>query len=96
MINNVYKIIDLIESSNIKKKLDVIKLQIKNDKDATDLINKFNSAKQLYEKYNYKDEFIKAKMNLYNNKLIKEYIDIQNDFNYLMLYINSKFKDIIN
>ena len=93
-MNDVYEIIETFDNSNIKKRLDIVKNEIKNDDTCKILIKKFNNAKELYEKYNYKDEFIKAKKELLESKLIKEYIDIQNEINMLIMYINSKINDI--
>ena len=93
-MNDVYEIIETFDNSNIKKRLDIVKNEIKNDDTCKILIKKFNNAKELYEKYNYKDEFIKAKKELLESKLIKEYIDIQNEINMLIMYINSKKNDI--
>lgn len=93
-MNDVYEIIETFDNSNIKKRLDIVKNEIRNDDTCKMLIRKFNNAKELYEKYNYKDEFIKAKKELLESKLIKEYIDIQNEINMLIMYINSKINDI--
>ena len=93
-MNDVYEIIETFDNSNIKKRLDIVKNEIKNDDTCKILIKKFNNAKELYEKYNYKDEFIKAKKELLESKLVKEYIDIQNEINMLIMYINSKINDI--
>ena len=93
-MNNVYEIIETFDNSNIKKRLDIVKNEIRNDNTCKILIKKFNNAKELYEKYNYKDEFISAKKELLDNKLLKEYIDIQNEINMLIMYINSKINDI--
>lgn len=93
-MNDVYEIIETFDNSNIKKRLDIVKNEIRNDDTCKILIRKFNNAKELYEKYNYKDEFIKAKKELLESKLIKEYIDIQNEINMLIMYINSKINEI--
>ena len=93
-MNNVYEIIEAFNNSDIKKRLNIVKNEIRNDEICKALIKKFNNAKELYEKYNYKDEFISAKKELLDNKLLKEYIDIQNEINMLIMYINSKINDI--
>ena len=94
MINNVYEIIEDINNLDIKKRLDEIKDKIRNDKEIKRLINKFNQSKELYEKYNLKDEFINSKKELMNNEIIKKYLDIQNEFNLLMLKINNRLNKI--
>ena len=91
----VYEIIDEIETHPMKKKLDDIKEKIENDATSKRLMKEFHLAKENYEKYNLKDDFIKAKEKLFSNNLLKEYIDIQNNMNILMLKINKRIKDII-
>ena len=58
------------------------------------LIDKFNYAKENYEKYNLKEEFIKAKEDMLKNELIKEYVMIQNKVNMLTLQINNRIGKI--
>ena len=94
MIYNVYEIIEDINNLDIKKRLDDIKDKIRNDKEIKRLINKFNQSKELYEKYNLKDEFINSKKELMNNEIIKKYLDIQNEFKLLMLKINNMLNKI--
>ena len=91
---NVYKVIDSIESSNIKKRLERIKREINNDKNKLDLINKFNKAKELKEKYGLDEEFIRLKKDLFKDEIINEYLKLQNEINMLSLYINKKIKDL--
>ncbi len=94
MVYEVYEIIDEIEKSKLKKKLDIIKDKISNDKEAKELIKKFNIAKENYEKYNLKEEFLLAKKALFDNYLLNEYLSIQNEINILMLCINKRIKNI--
>lgn len=94
MIEKVYNIIDDIDNDNVKKKLDEVKLKIKNSNEAKRLIKRFEEAKELYEKYNYKDDFVKAKRDLVKNELIKEYLDLQNKINLLSVQINSRISKI--
>ncbi len=94
MMEKVYQIIDEIDNDNIRKRLDKVKLKIKNSNEAKKLIKKFEEAKELYEKYNYKDDFVKAKSNLIKNELIKEYLDLQNKINLFSVQINSRINKI--
>lgn len=94
MTDYVYEIIDEIENSNDKKRLDDIKKKIEGSSEAKKLIKEFYLAKEDYEKYNLKDDFLKAKEKLFSNDLIREYINIQNEVNLLMLNINKRIKDI--
>lgn len=94
IIGKVYKVIDKIESSSLKNRLDNIKNNIYNDNNAKIAINNFNKAKEMYEKYNIKDDFIKAKTELFKNELINEYLNIQNEINKLSIKINNNIKNI--
>lgn len=94
MIEKVYEIIDDIDNSDMKKRLDEIKLKINNDEEAKKLIKNFYEAKELYEKYNYKEDFIKAKINMLKNPLVEEYVSIQNKVNMLTIQINNRINKI--
>lgn len=95
-MDKIYDIIDNINNLDITKKLEVIKEEIRNDEVAKKLIKKFNNAKELYEKYNYKEDFIIAKKELMSNELIKAYIEIQNEFKLLGIYINNKIDKLLD
>ncbi len=94
MMDKVFKIIDDIEKSDIKKRLDSIKKEIQSNEEMKTLIKNFNNKKELYEKYNLKDDFIEAKSKLLSNSIIREYISIQNEINLLSMEINKKLIEI--
>lgn len=94
MVENAYEVVDLIEKSEFKKKLDEIKIKINCDNDAKKLIKKFEEAKELYEKFNVKEDFMKAKNDLLSNELLKEYINLQEQINLLTLKINNRIKKV--
>lgn len=94
MNDKVTNIINKLENSDIVENLKQIKKQIKKDDTALLLIKKFNESKELYEKYGYSKEFIQDKINLMENKLIKKYLEIQNEINLLTIYINKKIDEI--
>lgn len=94
MMDKVFKIIDDIEKSDVKKRLDSIKKEIQSNEDIKTLIKNFNNKKELYEKYNLKDDFIEAKSKLLSNSIIREYISIQNEINLLSIEINKKLNEI--
>lgn len=96
MIEKVYEIIDEINSSEIKRRLDELKKEIKENKDIKLLLDKFNETKLLYEKYNIKEDYIKSKVELMKNPVIKEYLNIQNEINLLSLEINQRINNIKN
>lgn len=93
-MDKVFKIIDDIEKSDIKKRLDSIKKEIQSNEEMKTLIKNFNNKKELYEKYNLKDDFIEAKSKLLSNSIIREYISIQNEINLLSMEINKKLIEI--
>lgn len=94
MVENAYEVIDLIEKSELKKRLEEIKVKISCDKNAKKLIKSFEEAKELYEKFNVKEEFIKAKKDLLSNELLKEFIYLQEQVNLLTLKINNRINQI--
>lgn len=94
MIDKAYVITDELQKSSINEKLIEIKNKIKNDPDLKKIIDNFNNAKELYEKYKIKEDFIEAKKKLLENEILKEYIDIQNKINMLSIKINNRIKQI--
>lgn len=94
MQDKVFDIIDDIEKEDEIIRLKKIIKEIRSDDKALSLIKSFNNAKMLYDKYNVKEDFIEAKKSLMDNKLIKEYLSIQNDINILILHINDRINKI--
>ncbi len=94
MVENAFEVIDLIEKSEFKKRLDEIKIKINCDDDAKKLIKNFEEVKELYEKFNVKEDFMKAKNDLLSNELLKEYINLQEQINLLTLKINNRIKKV--
>lgn len=94
MQDKVFDIIDDIEKEDEIIRLKKIIKEIRSDDKALSLIKSFNNAKMLYDKYSVKEDFIEAKKSLMDNKLIKEYLSIQNDINMLILHINDRINKI--
>lgn len=94
MLDKIYSVIDTIDESKLKKTLDEVKIKINNSDKTKKLIDKFNNAKEFYEKYDYKEEYVKAKIDLMKDPLIKAYLDIQNEINLLSLQINDRINKI--
>ncbi len=94
MQDKIFEVLDYLDSSNLKKQLDIVKNKINKNTNSKKLINDFNKEKALYEKYGYSNSFIKAKVKLMKDSLIKEYINLQNKVNMLSIYINKKINDI--
>ncbi len=94
MIENVYEIIDELATTTLIKRLLVIKEKINSDDNLKIIIKRFNDAKESYKKYGTKEKFINAKKKLIENKVLKEYMDIQNRINLLSIKINGRIKNI--
>lgn len=94
MIDKVYEVIDEIDNSSLKKRIDEIKIAINKDGLAKELIKKFEKSKDLYEKFNVKEDFILAKKELLKNEVLKEYVELQNQINLLTLQINNRIKKL--
>lgn len=94
MQEKTYEIIDMIDESNLRKRLEKIKSEIKKDVATSNLIKRFEDAKKEYEKYNTKEAFLNAKKEMLKNDLIKEYIELQNKVNILTIQINNRIKMI--
>ncbi len=94
MIEKVYEVIDEIDESSLKKRIDEIKNTINKDEGTKELIKKFEEAKILYERFNIKEDFIRAKKELLKNEVLKEYVELQNKINLLTLQINNGIKKL--
>ena len=94
MQDDVYKIIDKLENSDMIKELKEIKKKILSSDEALSLIKRFNEAKEVFEKYDKSDDFIKRKKELMENKLIKRYLEVQNEVNMLIIHINDRINSI--
>lgn len=94
MQDKIFEVIDYLDSSNLKKQLDIVKNKINKNTNSKKLIDNFNKEKELYEKYGTFSSLIEAKVKLMKDPLIKEYISLQNKVNMLSIYINKKINDI--
>ena len=94
MNDKIYEVISEIEKTDLCERISRIKQELKENKMSKKLIDEFNDAKESYEKYNYSDEFIKSKIKLMKDPVIKKYLDIQNEINMISLYINNKIEEI--
>lgn len=94
MVEKTYEVIDYIENSDLKKRLDEVKEMINESYNTKKLIESFNDAKVLYERYNTKDDFIRAKVDLLKDPFVKEYVGLQNKINLLTIKINERISKI--
>ena len=96
MQDKIFEVIDYLDSSSLKRQLEIVKDKIKRNGNSKKLIDNFNKEKELYEKYGTFSSFIEAKVKLMKDPLIKEYISLQNKVNMLSIYINKQINDIKN
>ncbi len=94
MIEKTYEIIDRLDNSDEVKEILKIKKLISEDNTCLKLINDFESAKELYQKYNDVYTFINAKKQLMENTLIQKYLKGQSKINDLTLYINARINKL--
>lgn len=94
MVEKIYDIIDKLDDSDEVKEILEIKNQIIKNKTCLKLINDFEDAKILYQKYNDSNSFINAKKNLMENLLIQRYLKGQSKINDLTLYINNRINKL--
>ncbi len=95
MIESSFDIIDKIESSKLSLRLKEVKRMIKEDEKIINLLNEFNKAKEEYQTYGISDKYKLLKQKLMCNKIVKEYLTIQNQINLLSLHINMRMKSLI-
>ena len=77
--NLLDELITLLDNEPNIKKMNEIKKKI--NKETLDLINKYRI-----------NPSVSNKKKLYNNEVFREYIECENNINYLIMHINNKFK----
>lgn len=85
IIDKADEIIDKINNSKEMKRIFKLKESINNDSNIQGIINEFNIKK---------DSITKVK--LYNIDSVKEYILIQNEIDYLIMYLNKELNSLTN
>ena len=89
IIEKTYNLLDVLENSELIKKLTISKEKLNKDDEALSLIKRINNEIDNKKK-------IKLKQELYNNKNYKDYIDSYNELSYIILKINNKYKEYTN
>lgn len=89
--NKLDEIIDLIINNDKTIKLKDIKEKIYNDKDLKKYLDELHNIDNIYS-----NVYIKLKEQVINNQYIKEYRELENEFYYLILDINTKLNTLIN
>lgn len=85
VMNKVDEIIELLKKDEQIVKMKLLKNEIKSDPLVYSLIFEFKNKKGIDEK-----------LKLFNNPIVKEYIEIQNMLDYKIMYFNNKLKNLIN
>lgn len=89
IIEKTYNLLDVLENSELIKKLTSSKEKLNKDDEVLSLIKKFNNEQDNKQK-------IIIKQKLYNNKNYKDYIDSYNELSYIVLKINNQYKKYTN
>jgi len=89
IIEKTYNLLDVLDNSELIKKLTSSKEKLQKDDKVLSLIKEIN--KELNNKIK-----IELRKELYNNKNYKDYMDSYNELSYIILKINNKFKEYTN
>lgn len=90
ILDKVDEIIKKLKSDNSIKKMCNLKAIINSNTEIQNLLKEFNIIKD----NNY--SLVEQKTKLYNNVVIKEYLSIQNELDYLIMNFNSKLLTIVD
>lgn len=88
-MEKTYELIDVMDSSDIIKNLEMYKKKILENKELCELINKGNHCDDEYLTISIKKE-------LYKNSDYKGYMDNYNQLFYIVMDINKRFDKIIH
>ena len=88
IMEKTYELIDVIDSSDIVKNIEMYKMRILENKELCELIDKGNGSDDKYEIMSIKKE-------LYKNNDYKGYIDNYNQLFYIVVSINKRFNKLI-
>lgn len=88
IIIKTFELIDVLDNSDLIRNLSMYKERISNNSDLRDLINKGNNTQDKYL-------LLDIKRKLYNNLDYKGYIDSYNELMYIVMKINSKYRELL-
>lgn len=95
MDNNIrealYNLIDEIENSYLIKKLESNKKEISEDSKIQELIKIFDEKKKNFDK-----DLQIAKINLYSQNIIREYLSCEQELNLIIIRLNQKLNKLID
>ena len=92
LIKKLDEVINIFENSYTIKRLEDLKKQIYQEQDIRIKINRFNQIKDNI----YSQELVTIRQELLENKLIKEYKQLENELFLLTLNINKKLNSLID
>ena len=88
IMKKTYELIDVLESSELIKDLELYKDKISSNKELSELINKGNNTKDEYL-------LLDIKRRLYKYNDYKNYIDRYNELMYIVMNINSRYNKLL-
>ena len=88
VMEKTFELIDVLDSSDIIKNIEIYKEKINNNDELKKLIQKGNSTLDDYQ-------LMEIKNKLYKYMEYKNYMHYYNELNYIVMEINSRYKKII-
>ena len=88
IMNKTYELIDVLDSSELIKDLELYKDRISSNKELSKLINEGNNTSDDYL-------LLDIKRRLYKNNDYKNYMDRYNELMYIVMNINSRYKSLL-
>lgn len=89
IIEKTYDLLDVLDNSELIKKLTNAKEKLGKDEEVLSLIKRINNENNVEKK-------IMLRKELYNNKNYKDYIDSYNELSYIILKINKQYQMYTN
>jgi cell fate (sporulation/competence/biofilm development) regulator YlbF (YheA/YmcA/DUF963 family) len=89
IIEKTYKLLDVLDNSEVIQKLTQYKEKIQQDEEVLSLVKKINNEDNPEIK-------VELKKKLYSNISYKNYIDAYNELFYIVLKINKKYAEYTN
>lgn len=89
IIENTYKLLDVLDNSDVIKNITYYKERLYNNKEILSLVEKYNKEDNI-------DKKVEIKKILYNNSDYKKYMDCYNELSYIILRVNNKYKEYTN
>lgn len=88
IMKKTYELIDVLESSELMKDIDMYRRRIENNKELSSLIQEGNSVDDEYV-------LLDIKRRLYKNSDYKNYMNKYNELMYLVMDINQRYNELL-